>query len=137
MSNKRFVFGDVIRILLALFTLGAVWAADNLAAVVALVSIVLVYAIKWIAQASGKKPGKQSLTIALFIISVILGIVVNLSSFPAFPVWTGDSATYAPLLFAWFTPLGAFIATVMSVATGIYNIFLEKVLAKIPIAYVD
>lgn len=132
-ENKASIdYIDILKIVLAVMTFGIGWFANNQATVIAYTAMLMVWLIRLAMQKYGYKPSKANLTIILFIVAIGLSVLFSPVALPIFPTWTGDPASYAPLVIAY---LGLFLqiaGSVVAYATTVYNILLSQVFEKLP-----
>lgn len=101
--------------------------------VIGLVAAVLVQGIKLAAAKLQKPIGRKAITVIIFVIAVVLAFIWFTPVVPAFPVVGEDPLVFAIAILAWLAQLIALASAVLGVATGIYNLLLEKVFDKLKI----
>lgn len=122
---------DLIKVLVAVVIGGAGWTVDSQATVIAFSAVGIVWAVKLIGNRFNWWPEKGVLTAAVFVVAVGLQLLFAPVVLPAFPAWTGELATAMPLYLAYASALFQIAAGVVAAATGIYNLILADVLAKV------
>jgi len=90
------------------------------------IATALTLALKLLAQYFKYVPGRAPLTIALYVISLLLGWLWTGFVLPAFPPFV-DVLTFAAGVLQFISDLLAMIAPVVGIATLIYNLLYEKV----------
>jgi hypothetical protein len=93
---------------------------------VGFIATVLTLALKLLAQYFGYVPGRAPLTIALYIISLVLGGIWTSVYLPPFPPFV-DPLSFAAAVLQFVADLLAMVAPVVGIATLIYNLLYEKV----------
>ena len=124
---------DLIKVLAALAIGGAGWSVDSQATIIAFAAVGIVWLVKLIGNRFSWWPEKGVLTAFVFVVAVALQIVFTPVALPDFPAYTGELATFTPLLIVY---LGAFFqmaANIVAAATGIYNLLLADVLGKVSV----
>ena len=127
----KFDWMTVLKLLAALVISGFVWTQDNQLALLTIVSIVVVWGVKFYANRTQKKVGKLFLTSLLLVLSVGCALLFQGFALPAFPVFDGDVLVFAGALIAWAGALISSGSQLFAYATGLYNILLADVLKKL------
>lgn len=131
-SGNSLNWKDGLKIVLSVMTFGIGWLADNQAAVISFLALVIVWLVGLVFEHFKIKLGKAGLTGFVFAIAIILAYVFNPLTFPTLPEWTGDFSTYSPLLIAFLYSVLQAVDMIVAQATGVYNILLAEVLKKLP-----
>ena len=132
-SKTAFNWKDLGLVLLSLLTLGAGWIVDHQVTVIAALSVAIVWVLGWAGRTFTKYTwikGKAFLTILVFAVAFILSLFIQPFHLHAFPAWTSDASTFAPLLADYFAGLFAAVSDQVLFAIGIYNVLLARVLEK-------
>ena len=90
------------------------------------IATVLTLGLKLLAQYFNYVPGRAPLTIALYVISLVLGGLWSGIFLPAFPPFV-DVLTFGAAVLQFISDLLAMVAPVVGIATLIYNLLYEKV----------
>ena len=130
----KFSWKDLGLVALAVLTFGIGWIASNQAAVIAVLAMAIVWFLSWLGKVFPQLAwiqGKAFLTILVFVAAFLLSLLIQPFVFPIWPMWTGDVATYVPLLAAFLAVFFAGFQTQVLFAIGIYNVLLAQVLDKL------
>ncbi len=133
MKLPEFNWQDGIRIILTLAAAGFVWTQENQMALMALLAMVIVWLVKVYAFWRKKSVGKLELTIALLAVSVGLSLIFKPVFLPAWPIFEGDAVLYISAILKWIAEVVALGGSVFAFATGLYNILMAQVLAKVEV----
>ncbi len=71
--------------------------------------------------------GRGWLTVLLFVVSVPLALWIEPQGVPVFPVLSGEIGVDMGLLAGYALELAQRMASVVGVATGVYNVLLKKI----------
>jgi hypothetical protein len=131
--SKNITFNrlDALKIVLAILTFGIGWVANNQATVISFSAMIIVWLVAIAMRKYDYKPTKGNLTVIVFAVAIGLTLLFQPVLFPLFPEWTGDAATFSPVLITYMAELLRIAAGVVAYATGVYNILLSQVLEKV------
>jgi hypothetical protein len=90
------------------------------------IATVVTLALKLMAQYFGYVPGRAPLTVALYVVSLVLGGTWSGIFLPTFPPFV-DPVTFVSAALQFVADLLTMAAPVVGIATLIYNILYEKV----------
>lgn len=122
---------DLIKVLVAVAIGGAGWTVDSQATLISFVAIGIVWLIKLVGNRFDWWPEKGVLTAIVFVVAVTLQLLFAPVSLPLWPAYTGELATFAPLLIAFAAAFFQMAASVVAAAMSIYNVLLADVLGKV------
>jgi hypothetical protein len=130
----KFDWKQIGVIVLAVLTFGVGWIANNQVTIIAFLAMAIVWLLSWAGktwpQLSWIK-GKAFLTGLVFLAAFGLSFFIQPFALPTFPSWTGDVATFVPLLAVFLTAFFTGIQAQVLFAIGVYNILLSQVLDKL------
>ena len=134
MQDQSYTWKDFLYFLMAVIAFGAGYIVDHQAAVIGFAAIGVV----WIVAQFGKTfpqlawvKGKAFLTGLVFAVSFGLSFLFQPLTWPTVPTWTGDIATYTPLLAVFVSALFVNIQSAALFAIGVYNVLLAQVMDKL------
>ena len=131
MKTNEFNWGDAMKIIATLVITGFVWTVDNQLALISLGAMVIVWGVKFYALKTGKQIGKFGLTSILLALSIVFALIFQPVTVMGFPVFDGDTISYINAVFGWLGAALLLGKSTFAVATGLYNILLADVLAKL------
>lgn len=131
MKTNIFNWGDAMKIIATLVISGFVWTVDNQLALISLGAMVIVWCVKFYALKTGKQIGKFGLTLILLALSIVFALIFQPVTVMGFPVFDGDTISYINAVFGWLGAALLLGKSTFAVATGLYNILLADVLAKL------
>jgi hypothetical protein len=113
------------QIILAVVMFGWGWISDNMIVVIGFIASVLVWLFDFLTKYKIIL-GKFWKTVAAFLVSLILQLLITHPTLPTFPGW--DISLLVTYIGEWF----ALAQSVMLASMVIYSMLLEKVLANSP-----
>lgn len=97
--------------------------------VIGFVASIVVWAIKqWTAK--GKNIPSAVLTIAVYVVSLVLAVVWSHVQFPSIPVYAGDPVAFASSLYGFLQAVVSIIGGYVAFAALVYQAFVKALLEK-------
>lgn len=128
---KKFTFVDLLAVLGALLLTGLGVAAKHPEAALSLLAVVLIWGINFLFTWRGIQLHKSWLTAGLFVIALCLTALFQPVLIPLWPAVTGTPQDIAAAIASWLGQMIVSAGPIVAYATGLYNIVLTKVLAKL------
>lgn len=98
---------------------------------IGVIATVIVYALNLLSKYFSVKLGRGWLSAIVYVIGAGLAVLWGAPIFPALPVFGGDVAVYAGLLFGYLGEVMTAVGPIVAFATLVYNALMKAVLDKL------